>query len=107
MRIDVYTYYRNRLALERASGQIRRRRGFPMPAPRLSPAVLRAVLAGTALLGLALLDPAAAPLLALVPLLLAAAGLAVRWARSRGRLVAAALEGRPLGEEGIRSLLER
>lgn len=115
MTMNVYDYYRNKAALESVRREIRRSRPrFPRlrlnfslrlgaPSAPLAGAVLGLIL------GLCLgLSTDSAPLVLLVGLGVLwgfMGGTFVNWARSRGRLVASALRGDPLGNDGLRQLM--
>lgn len=122
MAINVYDYYENRLALERAGVRVRRDSSPRGPRRFLRRPTFRLPSPSTRVLGV-LLGLASGLALALVPvsghrppvallLLLGAVwgflgGSLVDWARDRSRLVAAALRGEPIGREGARRLVDR
>lgn len=110
MTVNVYDYYRNKAALEKVRLEIRRSRPL-LPRIRLR-VTLTAPLVGGFLgllagFGLALATEGApmALLLGLGVLWGWMGGTFVNWARNRGRMVAAALRGEVIGNDGVRQLM--
>lgn len=110
MTVNVYDYYRNKAALEKVRLEVRRSRPvFPKIRLRvtLSAPVVGMFLGLIAGLVLALATEGApmALLLGLGALWGWMGGMFVNWARNRGRMVAAALRGEVMRNDGVRQLM--